>query len=62
MYRFIKINCYSREHCKNKDSFVCHNCVRNQTQRFDNYEYETKPLRFYITYSSENSSSRKSNV
>lgn len=62
MYRFIKINCYSRKHCKNKDSFVCHNCVRNQAQRFDNFEREIKPLRFNTTYSSVNSSSRKSNV
>lgn len=52
MYYFRKTNCASREHCKNKDSFVCVNCIRNQSQRFDNYEYETKPLKFNITCNS----------
>lgn len=60
MYGFIKTNCYSKEHCENKDSLACHNCVRNQAKRFDNFECEIKPLRFNTTYSSVNNSSRKS--
>lgn len=49
MFGYMKTNCKSREHCKKKDSFVCANCVRNQSRRFDNYEYESKPFKINIT-------------
>lgn len=43
-----KTPCFSRENCKNKDSYKCISCARNQYTKVDHFECDSKQLKFDV--------------